>query len=43
MSDAQYWIDKLSLQKHPEGGFFKETYRSAEVISQYYTSVMPLI
>lgn len=29
---AEYWINKLSLQKHPEGGYFKETYRSSEVI-----------
>lgn len=25
---AQYWIDHLQLEPHPEGGFFKETYRS---------------
>jgi len=25
---ARFWIDKLGLQKHPEGGYFKETYRS---------------
>jgi predicted cupin superfamily sugar epimerase len=25
---SQYWIDKLSLQKHPEGGYYKEIYRS---------------
>lgn len=31
--DAKYWIEKLGLQAHPEGGFFKETYRSAESIS----------
>lgn len=27
-------IDKLNLHPHPEGGFFKEVYRSEEVISQ---------
>jgi uncharacterized protein len=27
---ATYWIDTLKLAPHPEGGFFKETYRSAE-------------
>ena len=32
MKDANYWIDKLELQQHPEGGYFKETYRSNEVI-----------
>jgi uncharacterized protein len=25
---AHYWIEKLGLQKHPEGGYFCETYRS---------------
>jgi uncharacterized protein len=25
---AQYWIDKLKLIPHPEGGYFRETYRS---------------
>ncbi len=29
---AQYWIDKLGLQAHPEGGYFAEVYRSAEQI-----------
>ena len=28
MKTADYWIDKLQLQPHPEGGFYKETYRS---------------
>ena len=27
--DAQYWIKKLDLRKHPEGGFFKEVYRAS--------------
>lgn len=25
---ADYWIDHLGLEPHPEGGHFKETYRS---------------
>lgn len=25
---AQYWIDHLELKPHPEGGFYKETYRA---------------
>jgi predicted cupin superfamily sugar epimerase len=29
---AKYWIEKLQLQKHPEGGWFREVYRSDEVI-----------
>ncbi len=28
MNDAQYWIDTLKLEPHPEGGYFRETYRS---------------
>jgi len=29
---ADYYIEKLNLQKHPEGGYFKEIYRSEEII-----------
>lgn len=28
---AHYWIEKLNLEKHPEGGWFKEVYRSEDV------------
>jgi hypothetical protein len=28
MNSADYWIKKLDLKAHPEGGFYKETYRS---------------
>jgi uncharacterized protein len=31
--NAGYWIEKLGLQKHPEGGYYKETYRSNEEIA----------
>ncbi len=31
--DAQHYIKTLSLLPHPEGGFYKETYRSLEKIS----------
>lgn len=34
MTDAKYYIHKLELQKHPEGGWFKEIYRSQEIIEQ---------
>lgn len=37
MSDAktpQYWIQNLALQPHPEGGFFREAYRSRGLIPQ---------
>ncbi|MFW5802945.1 MAG: cupin domain-containing protein [Verrucomicrobiota bacterium] len=30
---AEYWIRALGLEAHPEGGWFRETYRSAEEIS----------
>jgi uncharacterized protein len=30
---AEYFIRHLQLQPHPEGGFFKETYRSSGIIS----------
>jgi len=26
--DAAYWIEKLKLESHPEGGYFRQTYRS---------------
>ncbi len=29
---ADYWIAALQLVPHPEGGFFRETYRSPDVI-----------
>ena len=31
-NDPQYWINHLSLIPHPEGGYYKETYRSSDVI-----------
>jgi uncharacterized protein len=32
--DAEYWISKLNLQEHPEGGYFVETYRSEKFVNQ---------
>ena len=29
LQSIQYWIDKLQLKPHPEGGFYRETYRSS--------------
>lgn len=26
--DARYWKEKLRLEEHPEGGYFRQTYRS---------------
>lgn len=31
---ARIWIDRLELQPHPEGGYFRETYRAAENIPE---------
>lgn len=33
MNTARHWIKKLGLQPHPEGGYYSETYRSAEMIA----------
>ena len=30
--DASYWIQRLNLSKHPEGGYYKETYRDDRII-----------
>jgi len=32
--DARYWIRKLQLEPHPEGGYYRETYRSDVTISR---------
>jgi uncharacterized protein len=34
MKTAEYWIEKLELLPHPEGGFFKEVYRSSESVNK---------
>ena len=33
MDEAGTWIERLGLVPHPEGGFFREIYRSADLIS----------
>ncbi len=33
MRDAAYWIDHLELAPHPEGGFYRQTYRSDLTLS----------
>lgn len=33
MINSDYWIKKLNLEKHPEGGYFKEVYRSKELVN----------
>ena len=32
--DAQYWIHKLQLSPHPEGGYYRQTYRSDLTIAR---------
>lgn len=34
LTDAAHWIRTLGLQPHPEGGFFRETWRSPEIYPQ---------
>jgi hypothetical protein len=31
---AKYWIKQLRLHPHPEGGYYRETYRSPEIIAK---------
>ena len=31
-TESQHWIDALHLTRHPEGGYFKETFRSHDTI-----------
>lgn len=31
---AQYWIDHLNLQPHPEGGYYKEVFRSVNEVTR---------
>ena len=33
-NSAQYWIDTLGLIAHPEGGYFRETYRASLSIAR---------
>ena len=37
--DALYWIQHLDLQPHPEGGYYKEVFRSAEQIARSGSAV----
>jgi len=34
MKNADYWIEKLRLLPHPEGGYYRETYRSTETLGR---------
>jgi predicted cupin superfamily sugar epimerase len=32
--DAAYWIEKLKLEAHPEGGYYRQTYRAELVLTK---------
>ena len=32
--NAEYWIKKLNLEPHPEGGYFRQTYKSDLLIAR---------
>lgn len=36
--DAGYWVKRLNLEQHPEGGYFRQTYKSELAIP---TEVLP--
>jgi uncharacterized protein len=31
---AAYWIEKLRLERHPEGGYFRQTYKADLILSK---------
>ena len=39
MEKAEFWIEKLTLLPHPEGGFYRETYRNPDSYS--FTGATP--
>jgi predicted cupin superfamily sugar epimerase len=44
-NEVQYWIDKLGLEPHPEGGYFKSTYAAGEEVGnrKLFTSIYFLL
>lgn len=34
--NARQWIEHLGLTRHPEGGYYREVYRSQEIIKRAY-------
>ena len=36
MTEAKDWIESLQLRPHPEGGYFRETYRASETIARQH-------
>jgi hypothetical protein len=41
MSSAADWIDRLKLEAHPEGGYYRETYRSEAAFPGRQDQVFP--
>lgn len=38
-AETQAWIERLQLLPHPEGGFFRETYRSCQIVDHPATGL----
>ncbi len=38
-NSAAYWIHRLNMTPHPEGGYFKEVYRSEMKVKKEGTEV----
>jgi uncharacterized protein len=34
MKDVAYWIEKLGLERHPEGGYYRQTYKSDLILEK---------
>jgi len=32
--DAAYWIEKLALEAHPEGGYYQQTYKADLILAK---------
>jgi uncharacterized protein len=32
--EAAYWVEKLNLSRHPEGGYFRQTFRADELMNK---------
>jgi uncharacterized protein len=38
--NASYWIEHMGLQRHPEGGYYKEVYRSNNKVSNQFSTAL---
>jgi len=38
--NASYWIDHLNLQPHPEGGYYKEVFRSQQEVNRKDSAII---